>query len=319
MNQNKIALICGVGGQDGSYLAKLLLSKGYQVWGTSRDAQGNQFINHKKLGIDGKIKIISMIPEDFRSVFMAITKSNPNEIYNLTGQSSVALSFDQPAETIQSILLGILNLLEVCKIFNSSIRLYNAGSSECFGNTNGTFADEQTPFSPKSPYAVAKSSAFWLVKNYREAYGLYSCTGILFNHESCLRPERFVTQKIISAARRISTGSREKLYLGRLDISRDWGWAPEYVDAMWRMLQCDSPCDFVIATGETNSLKDFVSTTFEMFHLEWSDHVVQNEEFLRPADISMSRANPEKAHKYLGWSAQFKMRQVVASMVNELL
>lgn len=318
MSRDKVALICGVSGQDGSYLAKLLLSKGYQVWGTSRDAQGNHFVNHRTLGIDGRVRTISMIPEDFRSVFIAINESKPDEIYNLAGQSSVALSFGQPAETMQSVMLGILNLLEACKLSDRPIRLYNAGSSECFGDTNGAFADEKTPFSPRSPYAVAKASAFWLVDNYREAYNLYACTGILFNHESCLRPERFVTQKVVSAARRIAAGSKEKLCLGRLDISRDWGWAPEYVDAMWRMLQGDVAKDYIIATGETRTLQDFVTVAFELFQLDWLDHVGQNDEFMRPTDISISRANPDKARKELGWAAQYKMKDVVVGMVEKV-
>lgn len=255
-----------------------------------------------------------MVPEDFRSVYVAVKESCPDEIYNLASQSSVALSFSQPAETIQSIVLGALNLLEACKLAGRNIRFYNAGTSECFGDTGSNYADEETVFSPKSPYAVAKSSAYWLVNNYREAYGLFACTGILFNHESCLRPSRFVTQKVVSAARRIAAGSNEKLCLGRLDISRDWGWAPEYVDAMWRMLQAKNAEDYVIATGVSYTLQDFVDISFKYFNLNWTDHVVQKEEFLRPADICMSRANPEKARKFLGWSAQLKMPDVVAGM-----
>ncbi len=314
-NNNKSALICGVSGQDGSYLAKLLLSKGYKVWGTSRDAQGSTFSNLKKLGIFEQVKFISMVPEDFRSVFMAMKQSSPDEIYFLAGQSSVGLSFEQPAETIQSVVLGTLNMLEACRMFDNEIRLYHAGSSECFGDTQGQPANEQTPFSPRSPYAVAKASAFWLVNNYREAYNLFACTGILFNHESSLRPARFVTQKIIESVKRIASGSGETLRLGRMDISRDWGWAPEYVEAMWRMLQQEQPEDFVIATGKTYSLEDFVQFTFSAFDLNWRDHVQQSEELFRPTDLLVSCADPSKANLILGWQAQLTMPLVVEKMI----
>lgn len=311
------ALICGVSGQDGTYLAKLLLDKGYEVWGTSRDAQGSSFANLSRLGIHQRVRFLSMIPEDFRSVFMALKKSQPDEVYFLAGQSSVGLSFEQPAETIQSITIGTLNMLEACRMSDTPIRFYQAGSSECFGDTSGEPATETTPFNPRSPYAVAKSSAFWLVDNYREAYNLYACTGILFNHESVLRPARFVTQKIIATAKRIASGSNEKLILGRLDISRDWGSAPEYVEAMWRMLQCDKPQDFVIATGETHSLEAFVSEAFSCLGLDWRNYVQQSEEFFRPTDLLVSRADASKAERVLGWKASAKMKDVVQSMIDD--
>lgn len=316
MTKTKSALICGVSGQDGSYLAQLLLSKGYTVWGTSRDAQGSIFGNLKKLGIFGQIKLISMVPEDFRSVFVAIKQSSPDEVYYLAGQSSVGLSFEQPAETIQSVVIGTLNMLEACRMFDKEIRQYYAGSSECFGDTQGHPANEQTPFNPRSPYAVAKVSAYWLVDNYREAYNLHACTGILFNHESPLRPARFVTQKIISTARRIAAGSNEKLTLGRMDISRDWGWAPEYVDAMWRMLQLEKPVDFVIATGETFSLEDFVAHAFSALGLNWKDHVMQDQSLFRPTDILISRADPTKAKEKLDWVAGIRGGVVVNRMIS---
>ena len=316
MSISKIALICGVGGQDGSYLANLLLTKGYSVWGTSRDAQGATLGNLKTLGILNQVNMLSMVPEDFRSVFMAIKRSTPDEIYFLAGQSSVGLSFEQPAETIQSVVIGMLNILEACRMFDKEIRLYHAGSSECFGDTKGLPANEQTPFNPRSPYAVAKASAFWLVNNYREAYGLFACTGMLFNHESLLRPTRFVTQKIVQAARRISQGSNEKLMLGRLDISRDWGWAPEYVEAMWLMLQQKHPEDFVIATGKTYALEEFVNMSFSAFDLDWKEHVELAEEFIRPTELLISSADPSKAKLKLGWQAHFSMPQVVEKMIN---
>lgn len=309
------ALICGISGQDGAYLAKLLLAKGYEVFGTSRDAQGSNFGNLMKLGVKAHTTQISMVPEDFRSVLVAFRNAQPDEIYFLAGQSSVGLSFEQPAETMQSISLGTLNVLEAARMLKKSPKIYFAGSSESFGDTHGVPANESTPFHPKSPYAVAKASAFWLVDNYREAYGLFTCTGILFNHESSLRPERFVTQKIVSAAKRIANGSRETLELGRLDISRDWGWAPEYVEAMWLMLQQEVAEDFVIATGETNSLETFVSEAFLGFDLDWKDHVRQNPEFMRPTDLLISVGDASKAKAKLGWSAKSKMADVVKMMM----
>jgi GDPmannose 4,6-dehydratase len=313
---NKIALICGISGQDGGYLAQLLLSKGYEVWGTSRDAQGSKFNNLCELGINDKVRCLSVMPEDFRSVFVALKRSLPDEVYFLAGQSSVGLSFEQPAETIQSIALGALNVLEVCRLLDKTPKVYFAGSSECFGNTSGLPANELTPFHPQSPYAVAKVSAFWLVANYREAYGLFVCTGILFNHESPLRPARFVTQKIVSAAKRIAAGSNEKLTLGRLDISRDWGWAPEYVEAMWLMLQQDKPDDFVIATGESMTLEVFVESAFTHLGLNWKDHVLQDERYFRPTELAISLSNPEKAKLQLGWCAKIRARDVVAKMLD---
>lgn len=312
----KTALICGVSGQDGSYLARLLSSKGYLLWGTSRDAQGSSLSNLRTLGIREQVNMLSVVPEDFRSVFTAIKKSSPDEIYYLAGQSSVGLSFDQPAETIESVVIGTLNVLEACRMSDKPIRFYHAGSSECFGDTEGRPASEQTPFHPRSPYAVAKASAFWLVDNYREAYGLFACTGMLFNHESPLRPARFVTQKIVQAAKRISKGSNEKLMLGRLDISRDWGWAPEYVEAMWLMLQQEVPEDFVIATGKTYALEDFVKTAFAAVNLDWKEHVGQAAEFIRPTDLLISSADPGKAKAKLGWQACMSMPQVVEEMIN---
>jgi GDPmannose 4,6-dehydratase len=310
----KIAFICGINGQDGSYLAKFLIHKGYEVWGSSRDVQGNSLSNLVSLGIQTKVNLVSMWPEDFRSVFIGLNKAQPQEIYYLAGQSSVGLSFEQPAETIQSFVLGTLNILEACRLLNYPVRIYHAGSSECFGDVNGQAADEETPFHPRSPYAVAKASAYWLIDNYRDAYSLYACTGILFNHESPLRPSRFVTKKIINAAKRIAEGSKEKLKLGRLDIARDWGWAPEYVEAMWLMLQQDKAMDFVVATGQTNTLEDFVSEAFKIHHLNWKDHVIQDKELYRPSEILVSKADPSKAERILGWKAKSKMSDVVRQM-----
>lgn len=311
----KRALICGVSGQDGAYLAKFLLEKGYEVWGTSRDAQASTFVNLSRLGILGSIKTISMAANDFRSVLQAISHSQPDEIYNLSGQSSVGLSFEQPAETLESIATGTLNLLEVIRFMGVPVRLYNAGSSECFGDIGVGSADENTHFHPRSPYAVAKSTAHWLIDNYRSAYGLYACTGILFNHESPLRPTRFVTRKIVRAAVRISQGASERLALGDMAIQRDWGWSPEYVDAMWRMLQIEQPEDFVIATGESNSLEEFVASAFSQVGLDWRDHVYQDPSLLRPSEIRYNCGNADKARRVLGWSANMKMHDVTLEMI----
>lgn len=311
----KRALICGISGQDGSYLARLLLSKGYEVWGTSRDAQVSSFTNLDVLGIRAAVKLESMALNDFRSVLQCLIKISPDEVYNLAGQSSVGLSFQQPVETLESISVGTINLLEAIRFIDRHIRFYNAGSSECFGDTGNTPADELTPFRPRSPYAVAKAAAFWEVANYREAYGLHACSGILFNHESPLRLPRFVTSKVVTAACRISAGSGEKLALGNISIVRDWGWAPEYVDAVWRMLQLDSPEDFVVATGKSFSLQDFVSTVFECCGLDWRSHVIVDEAYLRPTDIKANFANPEKAYSRLGWKAASTMHDVARMMV----
>lgn len=311
----KKALICGVSGQDGAYLAKLLLAQGYCVCGTSRDAQMSSFNNLVRLGIFDQIKRVSMATTDFRSVLQVVTRFDPDEIYNLAGQSSVGLSFEQPVETLESMATATLNLLEVIRFVGKPIRFYNAGSSECFGNTYGEPADETTPFRPRSPYGVAKATAFWEVANYREAYGLFACSGILFNHESPLRPERFVTQKIIAAACRIAAGSSERLRLGNIDIERDWGWAPEYVEAMWRMLQQASPEDYVIATGRSYPLAAFVQQAFAAVGLDWQAHVDIDQSLFRPSEIAKGQGNPAKALAQLGWQAQFQMPDIAQMMV----
>ena len=312
---NKVALICGIRGQDGSYLAEFLLNKGYEVWGTSRDIGSGNFNNLSFLGIQGKVYLISMNTTDFISVFRVINEISPDEVYNLSGQSSVGLSFDQPKETIESIVLGMLNILEAVRESKKIVRIYHAGSSECFGNTKNKPANESTPFDPLSPYAIAKTTASMLVKNYRSAYGMHVSNGILFNHESVLRPERFVTQKILHTAKRIYEGSSEKLSLGRIDIARDWGWAPEYVEAMWIMLQQDKSDDYVIATGVTTTLEDFVSQVFDFYNLDWKDHVSHSKALVRPLDIRNSYADPSKAEKLLGWSASVKMPDLIGKLI----
>lgn len=313
------ALVCGVSGQDGTYLAKLLLEKGYEVVGTSRDAQTSGFANHQRAGIAGRVQLESMATHDFRSVLQVLRKVAPDEIYNFSGQSSVGLSFDQPVETMDSFVAGTLNLLEGIRFLGRPVRFYNAGSSECFGDTVAAGATETDPFRPRSPYAVAKAATFWLVANYREAYQLHASTGILFNHESPLRPARFVTRKIVAAACRISQGSDEQLVLGNLSIRRDWGWAPEYVDAMWRILQQDTASDFVIATGESHSLEEFVAQAFAELDLDWRQHTQASEALFRPTDISEGKGDASRAARILDWRPQYRMREVVSAMVREEL
>ncbi len=310
------ALITGITGQDGAYLAELLLGKGYQVYGTSRDAGTSSFEALKARRIFDRVRVVSMAPSDFKSTLTAISKCRPDEIYHLASQSSVGLSFEQPSETIDSVITGTLNILESLRFLALPAKLYHASSSECFGNTVQGAANEQTPFNPVSPYAVAKAAAHWLVRNYREAHGMFAANGILFNHESDLRPTRFVTQKIVQGAYRISRGSRDKLILGNLAIRRDWGWAPEYVDAMWRIVQAEHADDFVIATGESHSLQDFVCAVFARFGLDWKDHVEHDPQLTRPNEILSSQGDPRYAFSRLGWKAAHTMQAVVTRLVD---
>lgn len=312
----KTALICGVSGQDGAYLARFLLSRGYRVIGTSRDAQSGNHHNLTRLGIESLISFESMSLNDFRSVLQVLTKVRPDEIYNLAGQSSVGHSFEIPVETLESIATATLNLLEVIRFIERPIRLYNAGSGECFGDTQMHRSTEETPFRPRSPYAVAKATAFWEVANYREAYNLFACTGILFNHESPLRGSRFVTRKIVQSVCRIANGSKERLKLGNIDISRDWGWAPEYVDAMWRMLQQDIATDYVIATGVTSKLSDFIDLAFKECGLNWQDWVDVDHNLLRPTDLKIGYADPGKAERDLNWKSTIHLKDIVSKMIS---
>ena len=313
----KKALICGISGQDGAYLARLLLEKGYVVHGTSRNAETSNFDSLCRLRLRDRVTAHTMAISDINSVQQVLANVQPNEIYNLAGESSVGLSFERPAETLKSISVGTFNLLEAIRFTEQPVKLYNAGSSECFGGADCVPSDELTPFRPRSPYAVAKSSAFWGVANYREAYHLFACTGILFNHESPLRPERFVTQKIVKTACRIAAGSGERLHLGNITIARDWGWAPEYVEAMWLMLQQNKPNDYVIATGETHTLGELVAEVFRCLDLDWREHVLADQSLLRPLDIAVSKANPRMASEILGWRAKYRMKDVVRMMVEE--
>lgn len=312
---SRVALIVGISGQDGAYLARLLLDAGYVVWGTSRDAQVTTFANLARLGIRELVRVRSMAVTDFRSVLTALSSVQPHEVYNLAGQTSVGLSFEQPVETLESIATGTLNLLEAIRFLGRPIRFYNAASSECFGDTGDAAADESTPFRPRSPYAVAKATSYWAVANYREAYGLHACNGVLFNHESPLRPERFVTQKIVGAACRIAAGDRSPLRLGNLAVRRDWGWAPEFVDAMHRILQRDEPEDFVIGTGRSHSLEEFADAAFAAVGLNWRDWVIHDPALHRPSDLPGNRANAAKAARLLHWAPRHGMPEVVTAMV----
>lgn len=310
----KRALIIGISGQDGAYLARLLLDKGYEVHGASRGHETAAFPNLARLGIRDRVKLHAVMPADFSSVMSLLQRLPFEEIYNLSGQSSVAASFRHPLETFDSITVATMNLLECLRLLGRQVRFYNAGSSEVFGNS-ATPADESTPFNPRSPYGIAKVAAHHAVANYREAYGLFASTGILFNHESPLRPPHFVTQKIVSAAVRIANGSSERLALGNVGISRDWGWAPEYVEAMWRIVQHELPDDFVVATGQSHSLREFVDRVFAEVGLDARDHVDTDPSLTRPTDITASAANPARARAVLGWRAASDLDDIVRRLV----
>jgi GDPmannose 4,6-dehydratase len=288
------------------------------VHGTSRNLGIHDFRNLRRLGVIDRVTLHASDPAEFRSVMDVVARVAPAEIYNLSGQSSVHLSFDQPGETTDSILAATLNILEVIRHQNPRIRFFNAASSECFGNTPDEGADEQTPFHPRSPYAVAKAAAYWTVANYREGHALFAVSGITFNHESPLRPELFVTQKIIRGAARIARKEvAGPLRLGRLDVRRDWGWAADYVKAMRLMLQRDTPEDFVIATGESHSLEEFAAEAFAAFGLDWQEHVVSDPQLGRPTDIRVSVGRPARARERLQWEAKIRMREIVRRLAAE--
>ena len=312
----KRALICGISGQDGAYLAHLLLCKGYEVVGTSRDAELSRFDNLALLGIHERVNLRSMTLSDFRGVLQVLSEVAPAEVYNLAGQSSVSLSFQQPVETLESVASGTLNLLEAIRFLGRPLRLYNAASSECFGETTAEFpATELSPFRPRSPYGVAKATAFWEVANYREAYNIFACSGIFSTTNSILRPTRFVTRKVVHAACRIGAGSKERLSIGETRVVRDWGYAPEYVEAMWLMLQQAQPLDCVIATGESHSLAEFIAACFEEVGLNWRDYTDTDPALFRTTDILQSHADPSLARERLGWEAKTHMRTLVSRLI----
>lgn len=307
----KKALIFGISGQDGYYLSLLLLQQGYAVYGTSRDADGRALEHLRSHAQLRHVQLFSVSTHDFYSVFRVINDVRPDEVYNLSGQSSVGLSFQQPLETHHSIVSATTNILEVARLTMQPMRMYFAGSSETFGDTSASGATEATPLQPKSPYGVAKAAAYWQVKSYRESYGLFAATGILFNHESRMRPPRFVTRKIIDGVRRIAAGDSRKLELGDLSIARDWGHAPDYVDAMWRIVQQDTADDFVVATGRHHTLQNFVELAFSKVGLDWHDWVVSDTSLRRPNEIQLSCGRPDKAGRVLGWHAKRQLPELI--------
>lgn len=317
---NKKALITGITGQDGAYLAHHLLQKGYSVIGTSRDIKTCNMSKLIKLGISRDVEIISMAPSEFKSVLKAVSVTDPDEIYNLAGQSSVGLSFEQPLESIESISKGTLNLLEAIRRIEKDIKCFNAGSSECFGGDQGTAATETTPFRPRSPYAAAKAAAFWLTVTFREAYKLNASTGILANHESPLRPDCFVTKKIINGVREIKKGNQKKLSLGNLNVWRDWGWAPDYAEAMHLILQAEGePDDYIIASGKTTSLLNFVEIAFEVAEIKMEDHLETIPSKMRPNDPNHCSLDPSKINKGLGWKTNKSLKEIIENIYHEIL
>ena len=313
----KKALIVGISGQDGSLLAKYLLENNYKVFGTSRDHELTSFNGLKKLEIYDKVELQSMIPNDFRSVIKVIDIVKPDEIYNLAGQTSVGFSFLQPVETIESIINGCLNVLETVKFLKLDCKIFNPCSSECFGDSIES-STESTPFNPLSPYAVAKTSSYWLTSNYRKSYGIYTCSGILSNHESVLRSERFVTMKIINSAKRIYEGVQNKLELGDISIVRDWGCAEEYVKAMHLMLQQENPEEMIISTNNSISLEEFIYYAFKKYNLDYQKHIVINKNLIRPNDIKVSRLSNNKLFDRLGWKPQNNVYDVIDKIVDSI-
>jgi GDPmannose 4,6-dehydratase len=321
----KIALITGVTGQDGSYLAEFMLGHGYQVHGivrrTSSFATGRiDHLHHRHGSVASSLQLHYGDLGDATGLRRIIEQVRPDEVYNLAAQSHVRISFDQPEYTADVVGLGALRLLEAIRDHNArhnrSVRYYQAGSSEMFGKVSQTPQSETTPFHPRSPYACAKCYAHWQTVNYREAYGLFAVNGILFNHESPRRGENFVTRKITRSATRIKLGMQDELLLGNLDARRDWGFAGDYVEAMWRMMQQETPDDYVIATGETHSVQEFLELAFQRVNLDWHKYVKRDERFLRPAEVDLLIGNAGKARTVLGWQHKVKFDQLVAMMVD---
>lgn len=311
----KTAIITGISGQDGPYLAKLLLSKNYRVIGTVRSHRTASLKNLEYLGIQNEVLIEELDLLDMANVIRLINKYIPDEIYNLAAQSSVGLSFEQPIGTFSFNTMSVNNLLESIRLFSQDTKFYQASSSEMYGKVDCMPIKINTPMHPVSPYAVSKMASHFMSINYRESYNLFVCNGILFNHESFLRPNRFVTMKIINTAIRIFKGSKEKLTLGNIKIQRDWGWAPEYVEAMYLMLQQENAEDFVIATGLTISLEQVIEHIFNRLNLKYKDYLVQDTKYLRPTDILSNHGNPNKALNAFNWSPKIKGLEVFDKML----
>jgi GDPmannose 4,6-dehydratase len=315
------ALITGITGQDGSYLAELLLDKGYDVYGMIRRSSSfntgriDHLYQDPHEG-DVRLRLLYGDLNDASSLNQILRRIRPDEVYNLGAQSHVRVSFDVPEYTAEVVALGAVRLLEAIREEGIECRYYQASSSELFGKVVETPQNETTPFHPRSPYAVAKAYAYHITRNYREAYGMFACNGILFNHESPRRGETFVTRKITRAATRIKLGLQDKLYLGNLDARRDWGFAGDYVDAMWRMLQADEPDDFVVATGETHSVREFLEATFGMLDLDWNAHVEIDPRYLRPAEVDLLLGDASKARDELGWTPSVGFDALVRMMVD---
>ena len=310
----KRALITGINGMDGSHLADLLLDKGYEVWGMERRASAKNRTNTKHL--EGKISFINGDMTDQNSLVRCLKESQPDEVYNLAAQSFVGESWNTPEYTSEVTGLGVLRILEAIRESDEDIKFYQASSSEMFGRMIENPAKETTPFYPRSPYGVSKLYGHWITKNYRESYGIHACSGILFNHESERRGIEFVTRKITDGVARISLGLSDFISLGNLDAKRDWGYAPDYVEAMWLMLQQDSPDDFVIATGETHSIRDFLSEAFSYVGItNWEKYVKQDPRFMRPAEVDVLRGDYTKAKTDLGWQPKVGFSELVSRMM----
>lgn len=319
--QRKVALITGITGQDGSYLAELLLSKGYQVNGLIRrsssfNTERVEHIYQDPHETDYRFRLWYGDLSDGGTVLKLLATIRPDEIYNLASQSHVRVSFDMPEYTVSIGALGTLRLLEAIRYLKLPCKFYQASSSEMFG-ASPPMQDERTPFRPRSPYAAAKVFAHHMTVNYREAYGIAACSGILFNHESPRRGETFLTRKVTRAVARIAAGTQQVLHLGNLDAKRDWGYASEYVEAMWRMLQQDEPDDYVIATGETHTVREFVAEAFALVGLDWQRYVAHDPRYVRPTEVECLLGDPSKAQRQLGWVPRVRFRDLVRIMVIE--
>jgi len=310
----KTALILGITGQDGSYLSEFLLSKGYKVYGIVRRSslEKHDRISHLK----DKIELLQGDLLDQYSLIEAIKKANPDEVYNLAAQSFVPTSWNQPVLTGEFTALGVTRVLEAIRQVNHKIRFYQASSSEMFGKVRETPQNEETPFYPRSPYGVAKVYGHYITVNYRESYGMFAVSGILFNHESPRRGLEFVTRKVTDAVARIKLGLQKELRIGNLDAKRDWGFAGDYVEAMWMMLQQPKPDDFVIGTGQAHSVKELVEAAFSHAGLNWKDFVKQDARFMRPADVDVLVADASKAKRVLGWKPKVKFAELIEMMVD---
>jgi len=310
----KRALITGITGMDGSHLADLLLEKGYEVFGIERRSSSKNRTNTEHL--KDKVTFLTADLTDQGSLLRALKNSNPDEVYNLASQSFVYASWEMPEQTGDVTGLGVMRMLEAIREYGKPIKFYQASSSEMFGKMIENPANEDTPFYPRSPYGIAKVYGHWITKNYRESYDMFTCSGILFNHESERRGIEFVTRKISDGIAQIRTGLSNKIVLGNLDAKRDWGYAPDYVEAMWLMLQQDTPDDYVISTGETHSIREFLDIAFNYVDLpSWEQFVGQDERYMRPAEVDVLRGNSTKARDVLGWKPKTSFKDLVEIMV----